>query len=236
MEDGRARHLFHLPFFFHLVLTILPSAVCHLTSSAQLFDTIQASFHTKPKLIAGFATKTAFVSSFRSPVFTAKAGLEFNHRVRIGAGISWLQLSRYKKGIDNKPFYLDKTFSDASGIYTVHPALQFRYVHLFFEYIYFRNRKWQCSIPLQLGIGSSSYKYNFNGEDFIESPHTILLYEPAVSGQYKITRWLGAGLDVGLRVMLITNKNIGSRFDSPVYDIKVLVFWGELYRMVFPKK
>lgn len=203
---------------------------------AQMFGSIQSSLRTKPKLIGGFATKSTFINGFRSPIFTARAGFDFNHTVRVGAGVSWLKLSTYDPGRNNIPFYLDKTISDASGIYIVHPALDFRYMNVFFEYVYFNSGKWQFSVPLQLGAGNSKYKYNFNGRTITENRHWILLYEPAVSGQYKITKWLGAGLDVGYRIMLVTNKHIGYKFNSPVYDIRVIIFWGEFYRLVFSRK
>ena len=205
------------------------------TLSAQVVDSIQSSLEKKPRFFAGGASKSTFISGYRSPILTLRAGLDFDHRIRIGAGLSMLKLSPYETGRDNTPFYLDKIISDTAGTYLVHPELQFRYVNLFLEYVYYKSGKWQFSIPIQFGIGGSSYTYTFNGENITESKHTILLYEPAVSGQYKITKWFGAGLDVGYRLMLINNKNIGSKFNSPVYDIKVIVYWRELYLKVFPK-
>lgn len=216
MADGntKCKFRFHFPFshffFLRFVVSLLPSAFCLLPSNAQIVDSIQFSLQKKPRFIGGFATKSTFINGFRSPIFTVRAGLEFNHTVRVGAGVSWLNLSPYDSRKENSPFYLDKTFSDTAGIHVVHPALDFRYVNVFFEYVYYNSGKWQFSVPLQLGAGDSKYKYNFNGENITESRHWILLYEPAVSGQYKITKWFGVGLDVGLRIMLVTNTNIGN--------------------------
>ena len=207
-----------------------------ISSSAQVVDSIRTSFHKKPKLIGGINSKNTFINGFLSPVYTASAGLDFNHTVRIGAGYSWLQVFPYENEKDNTPFYIDKTFSDASGIYTVHPALRFNYVNLFFEYVYFKSNKWQFSVPLQVGVGNSEYQYNFNEKNISEDKHTILLYEPTVSGQYRIIKWFGIGLDVGYRIMLISNKNIGGKFNSPILNAGAIIYWGELYRMVFPKK
>jgi len=183
----------------------------------------------------GGAGKSTFINGYRSPILTIRAGLDFDHRIRIGAGLSILKLSPYEPGSDNTPFYLDKIITDTVGVHLVHPALLFRYINLFAEYVYYKSGRWQFSIPIQFGIGGSSYSYIFNGKNIKESKHTILLYEPAVSGQYKITKWVGAGLDVGYRLMLINNKNIGSKFNSPVYDIKVIVYWRELYKGVVKK-
>jgi hypothetical protein len=216
---------------FVFIICYLSFVICY----SQAWDSICTSFHKKPRIIAGFATKTTFIDGFRSPVFTAKGGVDFNHTVRVGVGVSWLKLSRYKEGRDNTPFYLDKIFSDASGTYVVHPKLELRYVHVFFEYVYFHSRRWLFSVPLQAGVGDSRYKYNYNGKTIVESPHWILLYEPAVSSQYKPLPWFGLSFDAGLRLMVVTNRHIGYKFNSPVYDARAVIFWGELYRIVFPK-
>ncbi|TAL59925.1 MAG: hypothetical protein EPN85_08325 [Bacteroidetes bacterium] len=150
-------------------------------------------------------------------------------------GISWLKFGNYDTARDNTPFYLDKSFTDSSGQHTVHPYLQFRYVNLFLDYVYYKSGRWQFSIPLQFGIGDARYKYNFNEENIIESRRIVFLYEPAVAGQYKIMKWFGVGLDVGYRIMIVSNKNIGSKFNSPVYDLKMIIFWGEFHKVVFQR-
>lgn len=222
--------------FFFICIVTLSVVKGTFSAKAQMFDSISNAFHKRPGLTGGFATKSTFINGFRSPIFTARAGLDFNHTVRVGAGVSWLQLSNYKTGSDNTPFYLDKVIIDSTGTYTAHPALNFFYVNVFFEYIYFNSRKWQFSVPMQIGAGDSKYKYNFNGVNYTEKQHWILLYEPAVSGQYKITKWFGVGLDVGLRIMVVTNKSIGTKFNSPMYDIKAMIYWGELYNLLFTKR
>src|ERR1051326_560101 len=110
-------------------------------AAAQMFDSIQNAFHHKPRLAGLFTTKNTFINSFRSPIFTMNAELNFNRTVAVGAGISWLLLSPPESGKDNTPFYLEKTFTDASGVHTVYPALRFRYINFFFEYVYFRSEE-----------------------------------------------------------------------------------------------
>lgn len=240
MLNAKSNSLFHFSFSRSLLLRLvffhLPFSILHLPCSSQVLDSIEASFKKRPGLVGGFATKTTFIDGFQSPIFTARAGLNFNNHIKMGVGISWLKLGDYKVGTDNTPFYLDKSFIDATGPHTVHPYLQFRYLNFFLDYVYYKSGKWEFSIPIQFGIGDSRYKYNFNGENIIEHRKVIFLYEPAVSGQYKIIPWFGVGLDVGYRLMLVSNKIIGTKFNSPVYDIKALIYWGELYKLVLRKK
>jgi hypothetical protein len=207
-----------------------------LQSHSQVLDSIQFCFKKKPHLTGGISTKNTFINGFTSPVYTARMGLDFDNRIKMGIGISWLKLSKYHIGRDNTPFYIDKYIADQSGLQIVHPELQFRYVNLFVEYVYYKTGKWQFSIPILIGVGDSRYKYNFNDRPIVESKHLIFLYEPVVSGQYKINKWFGAGLDVGYRIMIIGNRHIGSKFNSPIYDLGVIIFWGELYRTVLKVK
>ena len=239
MLKAKLRFLFDFSFNLFYLLRfccfLILFALLHLPCSSQVFDSIQSSLHKKPHPVVGFATKSTFIGGFRSPVFTARAGLDFDHRISMGIGVSWLKLSKYESGQDNTPFYLDKILPGPPAD-TVHPALQFSYINLFLEYVYYKKGRWQFSIPLQFGVGDSRYKFKVDGASLSESERVIFLYEPAVSGQYKILKWFGAGLDVGYRIMIVSNKNIGSKFNSPVYDIKAIIFWGELYNMVFRKE
>lgn len=222
--------------FFCFILLHLPFAILHLPLHSQIIDSIKLSLHKKPKLMGGIGTKNTFIDGFNAPVFSARIGVEFNHHIRFGGGINWLKLPDYRADIDNTPFYLEKIIIDSAGKSdTLHPALQFSYFNYFVEYIFYRTRHWQFSIPLQFGMGGSKYKYNYRGENREENRHFIFLYEPSVSGHYKLLKWFGVGMDVGYRFMLINNKKIGSRFNSPMYDIKVMIFLGPLYKAIFPK-
>jgi hypothetical protein len=213
-------------FFFILFI-----GVFSFKSHSQMADSIQASFKKKPHFMGGLGTKNTFINGFNSPIYTARVGVDFDSRIKLGFGVSWLKLSKHEVGKNNIPFYIDIN----SGIYELHPALQFRYANLFIEYVYFKTGKWEFSIPIQVGLGDSRYKYSYNGKNIIMARHLVFLYEPAVSGQYKIINWFGVGLEVGYRIMIISNKNIGSKFNSPVYDIKTIIFWGELYKEVLKK-
>ena len=221
--------------FRHFFLFLLFTFYFSLSASAQFLDSISYSLHKRPGLTGGISATNTFIDGLRSPIYTAHAGLDFDHRIILGAGVSWLQLPSYSDSRSNSPFYFDKTVTDTSGTYVVHPSLKFVYANVYAEYIYFRSKKWLFSIPVQIGMGDSRYQYNFNGENIQMDKHVVLLYLAEVSGEYKITKWFGAGMDVGYRLMLINNKKIGTKFNSPVFDIGVVIFWGQLYKAVFPE-
>ena len=218
-------------FFFRICFCLL----LPLPSSAQFIDSIWSSLHTRPSLTGEFGTNTSFINDFNSPMFNLYGGLDFNHYISTGLGLSWLDLSSYVKGTDNTPFYLDKVIISPLGKPdTVHPALRFHYFSWFVNCVFYKNNRWQFSIPLLLGLGNSKYEYDYNGKLNTENEHLIMLYQPSVSGSYRIFRWFGVGLDVGYRLMLINNDAIGTKFSSPVYNVYTIIYWTSLYKMLFP--
>jgi hypothetical protein len=225
---------FFFPFFISTLL-FFSNLVYEGNVSAQVIDSIRVALHKRPNLIGSFGSNTSFINGFNSPIFTMYGELDFNHRVRTGLGLSWLQLSPYREGKDNTPFYLDKIIINAQGkADTVHPALSFGHFDWYLEYVFYKTKHWQFSVPLIFGIGNSKYKYTYMGVNTTENRHMVLLYQPSVSGYYKIFRWFGVGLDVGYRIMIISNKSIGGKFNSPVYNAYAIIFWDSLYKMFFP--
>ncbi|MCW5918764.1 MAG: hypothetical protein KIS71_03175, partial [Bacteroidetes bacterium] len=63
-----------------------------------------------------------------------------------------------------------------------------------------------------------------------------ILFEPAITGHYKLIRWVGIGFGVGYRVMLKNNKQLKDNLSSPIYILRLKIFVDEIYRTVFPSK
>lgn len=206
-------------------------------SASHMIDSLQISFRRKVNLTGGFSTKNTFVNNFNAPVFTAKVGVDFGRRVRIGGGIASLQLPAFDSAAIQKPFYIRNYYFDTTGNYRVRPsALQFSYFTYYFEYVFHKTKRWEFSVPLQIGFGYSRYKYNdpVSKKDVYHNRALIVLYEPTVSCYYKVFSWFGLGADVGFRFMLKNNRQIGKGFNSPIYDLKAIIFWTDLYCAVFP--
>ncbi len=91
-------------------------------------------------------------------------------------------------------------------------------------------------MPLQFGLGGSSYEYYKKDKGLITTNAGVnFLFEPAVLGHYKITRWFGVALGAGLRVMIAPNPYVSENFTSPIYVLRLKIFLGEIYYMVFPR-
>ncbi len=211
--------------------------ICLLTSvifSIHLYSQEPAGdklLDSKPGLIGGFSTRNTFIYGFNAPVMSIRLGVEFREKFRIGAAFCFLKQQRFGSSQNQLPFmYRRPVVTEAGMNDTVPSNLKLNYFAYFAEYVYFSKKRWEFSIPVQLGLGSLFYEYEVDGTKKRELESPVLLYEPSVSVQYKIFPWLAAGADIGYRFMLVNNKVAGHQFNSPVYDLKLMVLWKEILK------
>lgn len=209
-------------------------------SHAHPSGSIGASFRTKPKIFFQFDTYRSFVSDMGASTFGFKAGVDFNNHIKFGIGYNTLSSDIYKIKIvtyslpDSLPLqYITDTLS---------ANLAMKSVPLLFEYIFYNVDPWQISVPLNIGLGKSYWWYykqqsNKNGEFEVVNTEkkTVLLMTMNVDAQYKIVKWVGVGVGLGFRRMLIDN-NIGENFNSVIGSIQLRLFLDEIYKSLFPKK
>jgi hypothetical protein len=198
-------------------------------SNAQIFDTISASFHTKPKVFFQLDAYNSFVSDKGANTFGYKAGLEFNNRVKIGIGYYKLTSDIVRK----------KTLTYDQHIDTVQNAeLDMNFIPVSFEYIFYNKDPWQFSVPINIGLGKSYFWYyrNKSGDRGEVDKKTVALMTVNLDAQYKIVKWVGIGAGLGFRVMLKDNNNINENFNSIIYSLQVRLFVDEIFKSLFPKK
>lgn len=205
-------------------MTIVLIVSIPVISKAQVVDTIHTAMKTKPKIIFRFDSRNSFIDNSRAKIFGWKIGVEFNNLIRIGGGFSSL--------VSNHNPSLDKVIYEENLIDTFRIAeLQFDYICYFIDYIFFSTRRWEFSVPVQIGIGGSKYEYmDENSKLQVHNAKSVIMFEPAISIQYKITKWFGLGAGAGYRLMLINNRAIDKKFNSPIYIFKFKVFLGDIVR------
>jgi hypothetical protein len=207
------------------ILIIL--CVFFLTSKAQLVDSISEAVTSKPKLSIRFDNRYSFTATTPSRITGFKVGAEFNDKFRVGGGYNKLNSTL------TKPVYID---SSGVIIDTAESSLKMSYMSYFIEYVFFKNKRWEFSIPIQIGIGNTHYEYHYLEAKFKNNWSVIVNYEASVSGQYKIIKWIGIGAGMGYQLMLKDNPAIKENFNTPIYSIKIKIFLGDIYRSVFPKR
>lgn len=197
-----------------------------INSFSQEIDSLPNIFKTKPKFFFKFDNRYSFVSNSFTKVTGFKFGLDYDKKLRFGAGNHRLESPL------SKMHYID---SGGLLIDSVPAVLKMTYFAAFVEYVFYRNNKWEFSIPVQIGIGNSRYDYLYNETIHQKQKSIVLVYETNIEGHYKIIPYVGIGAGTGLRLMLVNNKQMEENFNSPIYILKIKVFLGEIYRAVFNK-
>jgi len=140
-------------------------------------------------------------------------GLNYNDVSQFGLSYNWLGSKLEKSVFDTKYQKIDTA------------KLQLSYIAPFFEYTFYRTKRFWASIPVQIGVGISHFVYNDEGgKRRIVHQQPVILYEPSMIFEYRLFRYMGIGSGIGYRIMLLNNKAIGESFNSPIY-----LFWGRIY-------
>lgn len=182
---------------------------------AQTFENeIQEAISSKPRLEFKFDGRNTFISQNGVRFFGFKAGLQFDRKLSIGLGYNFLW---------------SELREDVSYAGQLQPSeLVFRYFSPYLDYVFYRDSRWQLSIPVQIGLGESFYRPLDGQRNKKLSRGFVASYEPAIAFEYRFLEYFGIGMGVGYRLMLIPNKKVEEQFTSPVYIFKLKVYFERL--------
>lgn len=190
--------------FFRTIFFTASILFGHL-SNAQILDSLNELLTQKPSFFLKFDNRNSFISSRNINMMGVRAGLVFDNRLMLGLGYSQL----------NKR--IDRTV-EVNGN-NVLAQFNLRYISFYGEYVFFRNERWEHSIPLLMGYGGAWYRTEFTKENLPRDNGFI--YEPAMTTTFKIFPWFGAGIGVGYRLVLMNQSNINENLTSPLYLFKI---------------
>jgi len=200
--------------------------VCQVNkANAQLFDSVKADLKKKPVFHYKFDSRSAFIGNRNANVWGIKVGIGFNRRIRFGLGYNYLK-SRLPAKVN-----LIEPLTGAP----IKTRLRMRYVSIYAEYVYYRKNKWELSVPVQLGIGSTKYVAFTNPENNYQLPgHLVILYEPCLSVNYRVVPFVAVGTEMGLRLALYKNNSVKEQLTAPIYVFKVLIYWSDMINYFWP--
>jgi hypothetical protein len=210
---------------FTIIVLFLFSFVGKAQSTSPFLDSIQKSLKEKTRFTASINTRNSFVASQRSQVTGYNIGVSFGKKFTVGGGINIL----------NTHIYKIQSFNDDGFTIPMVSKLSMFYMGYFVEYVFYRDKHWELTIPVQLGFGNSFYEYpdpkSLSKNKLLKADKGIvILYEPGMSVTYDVFDWFGVGIDVGCRLMLKNNRHINQQFNSPMYVFNAKVYYGVLYR------
>jgi hypothetical protein len=183
------------------------------------------------------------VSAFSSTVFQAdnrrehyydtkgrmlgvKLGVELFNRHRMGLG--YYRNSHFENiPYPNKPIDVIQTH-------------RLNYTVGFFEFVWFRNFRWEYSISASLGRGNLSVntfatQYSEPTRSYIRK---VNAQDYCFNMQYKVVSWFGFGLGLGYRNAQVPNHpELSKGYSNTYYDIRIKLFPGYIYKAIYqPKK
>lgn len=208
------------------VITIIIFLIISFTIKGQFLDTFKVFLKSRPSIDARLESRYSFLNNSPTKVSGVRLGLSFRRKLRVGIGYSWLDT-------DVKDA---KLITDAFGnLRYTNEYLKFGYVCYYADFVFHKTKRWQLSVPIQVGTGMYWTQYN-DGLKTIKSKQRLLLfYEPGITVQFKATRWCGLGLDVCARLALRNTKYVGEKLNSFVLAPKLLIWFDQIFYMTFPK-
>jgi len=196
-------------------------AVCILSSfmssKAQSFEQeLKDAVKTTPRFEFKVDSRHSFINQRGVKTVGVKVGIQFADKLSFGIGYNQLwsppSSNISQNGMETKV---------RLGFYNLCPYL---------EYVFFRDKKWELSIPVQIGLGSSYYSNNTSIVNEKLRKEFVMTYEPAITFQYRLLKYFGAGFGIGYRLMVLPNQQLNEKFTSPVYIFKTRIYFQDILR------
>jgi len=182
------------------------------------YGTDSAQIHRRP--VFQLDVRNSILNHHYVTLLGLKLGVEWRGRLRTGLGV--YLLSNPIPSRQPLPAGLPAT---------TRTELRFRYVAGYGEYVVLRNRRWELSSQLQLGVGKSSARYLVPDSPVQYSPRqTIWLVEPTAAAQMKVFRWFSVGTGLGWRQPVFVNELLQHELNGPVFYGRAKVSLGDLYK------
>ena len=200
-----------------LLAGMLVSGLC---ARAQLLDSIGLFLGQKPRLNLVVDTRGSFVSNRQVTVMGLRIGLEHGARVRYGIGYNFL-LTQVER---------ERTVSEMGAERIAATRLRLGYFAPYFSYSFYVRKRWEVSIPVQVGVGSGSLIYrDLDGDRQKLQRTTVWVYEPLMVVQYRFWKYASFQLGWGYRVVA-RSKGLDELLTAPIYVLGIRVFTRELWQ------
>lgn len=205
-----------------------------MVSKSQMIDSLRFFLHNNYSIDARLSSKLSFIDNQLTKVSGLRLGMVFQRKLRVGAGVDWLKTD-FSRGFNM--FGIDPVTRDFSNEENEFETKYYKlmYFCLYADFVFYKTKHWQLSVPIQIGTGASWFNqnkyYNFGDP---EPKYFVFLYEPGITVQYKLTKWLGGGVDICYRFALQNIEKTNVRLNSPSYAFKFVFLLDQLYYDLFP--
>ena len=192
----------------------------------QFLDTFKVFLHSRPSIDARLESRYSFINNSAAKVTGVRLGMSFRRKLRVGLGYSWLDTDVYEQ----------RYITDVNGnAQFTKDYFKFGYVCFYADFVLHKTKRWQLSVPIQVGLGKYWKQYHDGLKTVQSTKRFLLLYEPGVTIQFKITRWCGLGLDICARLTLRNTNYVGNKLNSFVLAPKLLIWFDQIFYLAAPK-
>ncbi len=206
---------------FFITILVCSAKILH----AQFLDSIKTSFKKKPGIDFNLETRNSFLLNDTVKFRGLKAGVRFGKNIKFGISFNWLKSSLY-----NRVSYFYNSSEDTTKGY-----FKMAYFAIYTKIVYYKTKRWEYSTPLQIGYGSSwlqeNKKLSFKYQRF-KKP--MIIYEPTVSVQFKLLKWLGIAGNIGYRFVWHKDEKILNHLNGPIYVLNINLMIEQLFFEIFP--
>ena len=176
------------------------------------YEALKESFHHKPGFLLGIDSRNSFVSGRQIHLLGAKIGVDLHHTLRIGVGGYGL-IHKFEQNVITHE-------QDTSLM-----GMKFGYATAFVEYVWYYDKRWEVSTPLQMGGGAAVFHVEEE-----KSKKGLFVTGIDLMGKYKILPWLAVGGGIGYTVLHIPKSEFDLKLSSPTYAIKIKIGLIKLYK------
>lgn len=195
------------------------------------FEDLENPYTAKKwRMVFAFDGRVSYAFQEPASLSGIKIGAQLNNRHEFGLGIYSFKSASILRGVEvGEP--------DADPVTNLHFTLS--YVSLYYEYIWWRNMRWEISTPLHYATSNINVQYMDTTrtlQDFGTGNYKAPLVEISAMGQYKLLRWLKVQGGLGYRAMLIDEQAIKDGFNSIIYKFGVGIGLGEIWHAMNKNK
>ena len=187
---------------------------------AQLLDSIALFMQEPPRPVFRLDIRGSFVSNRNVRLMGAKLGLEHARRFQYGVGYSFL-------------FTPVERVEQVEGVGLTTVKVRVGYITPYIDYAFYQRGPWEVRLPVQIGIGAGSTVYtDAEGEKQQVDRTGLLIYEPAMTVQYRFLKYFGVGAGWGYRLVVQTGENLGEDLSAPIYIFGLRIFFDDIWKDV----
>jgi hypothetical protein len=191
----------------------------NVKSEAQnnILDSVRIALKEKPTFYVAFHNRNTVINVQRTKLYGIVGGFDFNKKIKLYLGVYGFV----------KPNKLLLTNHPITGIDSVYRSINTENISIGADYTFYTNKKIYLSIPFQLGIGSTQYKYwNLDQNTVIKKNNYITVpIEIGTNAYVKILPFAALKGGIGYRFS-IGQKEV-TRLTSPYYNIGMALLIGE---------